>query len=94
LAKNNASAKKSKSGQKSNLKKAISRFNAKIAADTGFRSAALKQRKNTTNNKKSKLFKMLYCIFVTFLQFSDTCQIFFGSLALLFLFSLLLLQIW
>ena len=32
-------------------------FYAIIAADTGFQSAALEQRKNTTNSKKSKLFK-------------------------------------
>jgi len=60
---NNVAAKKNKLGKKCNLKKAIFRFYAKIAADTGFRSAASEQCKNTTNNKKSKLFKMLYWTF-------------------------------
>ena len=47
-------------------KKRFFRFYAIIAADTGFRGAALEQRKNTTNNKKSKLFKMLHCSFCHF----------------------------
>jgi len=49
LAKNNVAAKKVI------WKKRFFRFYAKIAADTGFRVAALEQRKNITNNKKSKL---------------------------------------
>jgi len=61
LGKNNVPAKK-----QIGAKKRFSRFYAKIAADTGFRNAALEQRKNTTNNKKSKLFKMLYCSFCHF----------------------------
>ena len=43
-------------------------FYGKIAADTAFRSAALEKCKNTTHNKKSKLFKMFYWTF---------CQLFF-----------------
>jgi len=41
LGKNNVAAKKANRGKKGNSKKAIFRFYAKIAADTGFRSAAL-----------------------------------------------------
>jgi len=59
LGKNNLAAKKA-NWAKGNLKKAIFWFYTKITADTGFRSAALEQHKNTTINKKSKLFKMLY----------------------------------
>ena len=58
-------------------KKWFFRFYAKIAADTGFRSAALEKRKNTTKNKKSKLFKMLYWIF---------CQLFFSFSAIVRIF--------
>ena len=47
-------------------KKRFFRFYAKIAADTGFWSAALEQCKNTANSKKSKLFTMLYCTFCHF----------------------------
>jgi len=50
-------------------KKLFFRFYATIAADTGFRSAALQQRKNTTNSKKSKLFKTFYW---------TVCQLFFN----------------
>jgi len=52
---------KSKSGQKKQFQKMqFFRFYVIIAADTGFWSAALEQRKNTTNSKKSKLFKTFY----------------------------------
>ena len=58
-------------------KKLFFRFYATIAADTGFRSAALQQRKNTTNSKKSKLFKTFYW---------TVCQLFsiFGHLTEIF----------
>jgi len=66
LGKNNVPAKKQIGAKKAIWKKRFFRYYAKIAADTGFRNAALEQRKNTTNNKKSKLFKMLYCSFCHF----------------------------
>ena len=50
-------------------KKRLFRLYAIIAADTGFLSSALEQRKNTTNSKKSKLFKTFY---------STVCQLFFN----------------
>jgi len=43
--------KKANGAKKAIWKKRFHRFYAKIAADTGFRSAALEQRKNTTNKK-------------------------------------------
>ena len=56
--------KKSKLGQKNQFQKSdFFRFYAIIAANTGFRSAALEQRKNTTNSKKWKLSKTLYWTF-------------------------------
>jgi len=69
MGKNSVAATKANWGKKGNLKKRFFRFYAKLAADTGFRSAALEHRKNTTNNKNSKLFKRLYCTF---------CQLFFN----------------
>ena len=81
LGKNNVPAKKQIWAKKAIWKKRFFRFYAKIAADTGFRNAALEQRKNTTNNKSRNFSKCFIAVFVTFLQFSDTCQKFFGSLA-------------
>jgi len=66
LGKNNVPAKKQIGAKKAIWKKHFLRFCAQIAAGTGFRNAALEPRKNTTNNKKSKLLKMFYCSFCHF----------------------------
>ena len=69
LGKNNVATKKQIGAKKVIWRKRFFRFYAIIAADKGFRSAALEQRKNTTNSKKSKLSKTLYWTF---------CQLFFN----------------
>ena len=51
LGKNNVAAKKQIVAKKAIWKMRFYRFYAKIAADTGFRSAASEQSKNTTNKK-------------------------------------------
>ena len=94
LGKNNVAVKKANWCKKGNLKKLFFRFYAKIAADTGFRSAALEQLKNTTNNKKSKFFKMLYCTFSHFASIFGHLSEMFWIIGITFFFSLLLLQIW
>jgi len=58
-------------------KKRFFRFYAKIAANTGFRGAALEQRKIQPTTKSRNFSKCFIALFVTFLQFSDTCQKFF-----------------
>ena len=63
LGKNKVATKKVNWGKKAISKKRFFRFYAIIAANTGFRSAALEQRKNTTNSKKWKLSKTLYWTF-------------------------------
>jgi len=89
---NSVPAKKQIGVKKAIRKKRFFKFYAKIAADTGFRNVALEQRKITTNNNKSKPFKMLYCSFCHFSSNFGHLSEIFWIIGVTFLFSLLLLQ--